>query len=454
MDLVTVGIIGIAILFILLAVGAHVGIALAVAGVVGVTMIAGFEQAMSMSVTGIYHKVSTPALIALPLFIMMGHLASGGGISKKLFDSLSLWLGKYRSGMGIATVLACTGFGAVCGSSLVTAAVFTKICAPEMRRYGYSKSLSHAICAAAGSIGMLIPPSILAIVYGMLSGVSIGKLLIAGIVPGLLWAVLFCINIIIAMRSLGRKEAANDKASRIPLPQATWHEKLASLRYWWPILVVGLVIFGGIYGGIFTHTEAAAVSSFILIILYFGTIFIQRRNAKGSRETNFSGLYRIMVDTAVTSALIFFVLGAAAIFSNYIVLTGISDSVAEFVKEWNPTNLVLVIVFCSVYLVLGCFLDSVSMLAITIPVFNPIINAAGVDPIWYATLVISCIEVGLITPPVGLNIYATAGVAEPDVRLEDVIKGVTPFFIAELIGIAILFAFPGMCTFLPALMNQ
>ena len=182
---------------------------------------------------------------------------------------------------------------------------------------------------------------------------------------------------------------------------------------------------------------------------------IFNRNGNTKKENATGGLYKILMDTATTSALIFFVLGAATVFSDYIVLTGRFLTILPiFVKEWNPPNYLLVAMFCCVYLVLGCFLDSISMLAITIPVFNPIVNAAGIDPIWYATLVITSIEVGLITPPVGLNIYATAGVAESDVKLEDVIKGVTPFFVAELVGVAILFAFPGICTFLPSLIGS
>jgi len=243
MDPFLIGLLGVIILFVLLALGTHIGIALAVSGFIGVTIMSGFEQAITMSAAAIYHKVSLPALITLPLFILMGYLASGGGISGALYDSLALWLGKFRGGLGIATVWACTAFGTVCGSSIVTTAIFGKTCAPEMRRHGYSKDMSYAICASAGSIGMLIPPSILAIVYGMLSGISIGKVLMAGVMPGLIWAVFFSVTIVITAKVQPNSIKA-DPFVKTP----TRREKFRSLILWWPIALVAGAMFGGIYG--------------------------------------------------------------------------------------------------------------------------------------------------------------------------------------------------------------
>jgi tripartite ATP-independent transporter DctM subunit len=443
MDPFLVGLIGVIALFLLLALGVHIGIALAASGFIGIALVTSFEKAIKLCVTALYHKISAPVLIILPLFILMGYLASGGGISSNLYNSLSLWFGRLRSGLGIATVFGCTAFGTVCGSSLVTTAVFTKICAPEMRRHGYDKQLAYAICASSGSIGMLIPPSILAIVYGMLSGVSIGKVLMAGVAPGIIWAAFFALTIVIIGRMKPSSIAVSISASIV-----TWREKLASILVWWPILLVAAITFGGIYGGVFSPSEAAAVAAFLLIVIYAFIRILPLRNAK--RHESWRELRSMLVDTATTSALVFLVMGAATIFADFIVLTGMATSFSEFIAELGLSKLYLVLLFSFVYLALGCFLDSISMLCITIPLFNPIINAAGIDPIWYATIVIVSIEIGLITPPVGLNLYAAKGAAEPDVSLEDIIKGILPFLIAELISLAILLAFPILSTFLPS----
>jgi len=441
MDPVFIGLIGVIILFFFLIIGVHIGIALGLAGFIGIFIISGFDQAISMNVTSVYHKISNPSLITLPLFILMGYLASGGGISRNLFDSLSLWLGRMRGGLGIASVIGCTAFGTVCGSSVVTTAVFCKICAPEMRRHGYSKSLSYAICAASGSIGMLIPPSIIAIVYGMLSGVSIGKVLMAGVAPGILWGLFFSLAIILT----GKLRPSS--IAHAPI-RATWREKVVSLKLWWPIFIVAFCTFGGIYGGVFTPSEAAAVAAFILFVVYVVANIIRRKGQE--RRKSMTELNYLLTDTATTSALIFLVMGSATVFSNFIVLTGIATSVLNLITSLGLSKLGLIILFACIYVILGCFLDSISMLCITIPVFNPIINAAGIDPIWYATIVIVSVEVGLITPPVGLNLYAAKGVAEPDVTLEDIIAGIFPFLGAEVACLALLMAFPILSTFLPS----
>lgn len=445
MDPFLVGLLGLICLFVLLALGTHIGIALAISGFLGIWFVVGFEQAISMTATSMYHKISSPALITLPLFILMGYCASGGGISRDLFDSLSLWLGRFKSGIGIATVIACTAFGTVCGSAVVTAAVFAKICAPEMRRHGYSKELAYAICASAGCIGMLIPPSILAIVYAMLSGVSTGKVLMAGVVPGLMWCVLFSITIIL----IGKKRRMFSSESSIST--VTWRQKIASIKVWWPIAVVAGAMFGGIYGGVFSPSEAAAFASFVLLIIYLSKNVLLKWHLE--RSKNLGEVYTMFTDTATTSALIFLIMGAATVFSNFIVLTGMATRLSGLIYSWGLSKLALVALFAFVYLILGCLLDSISMLCITIPVFNPIIEAAGIDPIWYAVIVITSVHIGLITPPVGLTLYAAKGVAEPDVSLEDIVRGILPFFIAEMISLVALFAWPGLSTFLPSLVG-
>jgi len=453
MDPYLIGLLGLILLLVLLALGMHVGVALAVSGFAGLWYIVGFERAMAMGVSSLYGKVSTTALVTLPLFILVGYLASGGGISRDIYKSLDLMIGKFKSGLGIATVLACTAFGTVCGSSLVTAAVFAKISAPEMRARGYSKGLAYGICAASGSIGMLIPPSILAIVYGMLSGVSVGKLLIAGIIPGILWAVIFSLTIILIARFL--PTWIQDTSAKAP--SATWLQKIMSLRLWWPVIVSGAIIFGGIYGGVFTPTEASAVAAFVLFVYYVIRSLFLKENENNENPDHgagvggrFSDLYGILIDTATTSAMIFFVFGSATIFSHFTMFTGLTNKLTAFVIGLQLSKLSLVIMFSIIYLFLGCFLDSISMLCITINLFNPIVARAGVDPIWYAVIVILSIEIGFITPPFGINVYSVLGVAEEDVDIKDLFVGSFPFFIAEVISLVIVFAFPILSTYLPA----
>ncbi|MEJ5357459.1 MAG: TRAP transporter large permease [Desulfobacterales bacterium] len=443
MDAVLLGVAGVVLLLVLLLAGMHVGMALILTGFFGLTTVLGPERALEMSVSAIYGKISGTALVTLPLFILVGYLASGGGISRDIYASLELLVGRFRSGLGMATVLACTAFGTVCGSSLVTAAVFAKISAPEMRARGYEKGFAYGICAAAGSIGMLIPPSILAIVYGMLSGVSIGKLLIAGIVPGILWTVLFCIAI--ALYPKIRPQAIRPPASTPPIPLS---RKLLSLRAWWPIGVSGGIIFGGIYGGVFTPTEASAVAAFVLFVIYLYRGFFRGRDRGWSER--FRELYEILNETATTSAMIFLVLGAATVFSNFTVLTGLTTRLSDYVIGMGLSPMSLVIAFALVYLLLGCFIDSISMLSITVSLFNPIVNAAGIDAIWYAVVVILAIEVGFITPPFGINLYSVLGVAEKDVEIKDLMVGTFPFLIAELLSIVIILLFPALTTYLPA----
>jgi tripartite ATP-independent transporter DctM subunit len=443
MDPILVGTLGILFLFVILALGFHIGLALTISGFTGLLFILDFNQTSTMVVSAFYHKISKPALITLPLFILMGHLASGGGISQNIYDSLSKWLGKLKSGLGISTVLACTAFGTVCGASIVVSAVFSKISAPEMRRHGYHKTLAYAICASSGAIGMLIPPSILAIVYGTMSGVSIGKVLMAGVAPGVLVAISFSLAIIITSKI--NPNAIVDTGER---KTATWKERIHSLKAWWSIVIVSVTLFGGMYGGVFSPSEAAAVAAFVLLVIYL------LRGYFGRNGKNQGGIARELRDnfteTAITSAMIFFIFGGATVFSQFIVLTGVTSRLSEMFLGTGLSPKALVFVFCCIYLILGIFLDGISIVCITVPVFNPIIKAAGVDPIWYAALVILSIEIGLITPPVGLNLYASKGVAEPDVTLEDIVKGILPFFLGMIAVLLFLFLFPSISTYLPS----
>ena len=432
---------GIGVLIMLLLLGVHIAIALMLTGMIGTGVLVGFGPSFASAMEAIYHKIASYDLVTIPLFVLMGYLASSGGISEKVFSSLNMLVGRISGGLGISTVASCTAFSSVCGSSLVTASVFAKICAPEMRKYGYEKKLAYGICASAGMIGMLTPPSILIVVYGIQSGESIGKLLIAGISPGLMLALFFSITVYIISR--WRKDLISSGT-----PAATYAkgQKLKALAGLWQIWVLAAVIFAGIFGGIFNPTEAAAVASTLLALLL---ILSNVNKGPGYLWEIFSKSFS---ETAGTSCMIFLIMGGASVFSQFLVIAGITDLVTQFVLGLNMSLLGLVVVILFVYLILGSVLDSFSMICITVPIFNPIVNAMDADPIWYAMLVVMAIEMGLLTPPVGLNVYGAFAVAEPDVRLEDIFVGVLPFYFAVILTIILLLFIKPLSTFLPNMM--
>ncbi len=436
MDFFTIGLIGIACLVVFLLLGVHIGVALGAVGLAGSMALVGVKPALWGAMNVFYSQVASYALITVPLFIAMGYLATAGNLSKNIFNALNHWIGGLRGGVGIATVASCTLFGTICGSSIVTSSVFSIIAAPEMRQQGYDKSLAYGICAASGLIGMLIPPSILMVVYGILSGDSVGKLLIAGISPGLVLALFYAVTIYALARL--RPDLVREKSRE----HFSWQQKMQGLRDLWPVAVVILITFGGIFGGVFSPTEAGAITTFIVLVLL---ILIDRKKS-------FAHIVEAFKETARTSAMIFLIFGGAAIFSQFLILSGIASRTVELIIAMNLSVIGFLCVVAAVYLVLGCFLDSISMLTITIPLLHPVLGRMGIDPIYYAVVVIVAIEIGMITPPVGLCVYAAKAVAEKDVSLEDIFRGTLPFFIVSMAALLIFILYPPLSTYLPSKM--
>jgi C4-dicarboxylate transporter, DctM subunit len=430
MDPIFIGLCGVVLLLLLVGVGIHIGIALAVTGILVMSFIMGFDNAMRMATSSMYFNNASYALVTLPLFVLMGLLGAAGGISKMLYDNLSIWTGKIRGSLGIATIIGCTAFGAVCGSSIVTAAVFAKVSAPEMRRHGYSKKIAYGLCASAGIIGMMIPPSILAVMYGILSGLSVGKLLLGGIGPGLMVAAVFSLWVycVAVFRP--------DIIKPVELKKFTWKEKIRTIPSFWPVIVTALIIFGGIFGGIFSATEAAAVATVAILVLLVIT----------KKRDSWIFLKEGLGETAYTSAMIFLTMGGACVFSRCLAITGLSQKVVELILNAHMSNLTFLIIMAIVYLILGCLMDSISMLTITIPILNPVIVPLGLDPYFFAVFVIYVGQIGIITPPFGLSVFTVKAVAEPDVSVEDVFSGSMPYFYALCVGIAILLIFPQIIT--------
>jgi C4-dicarboxylate transporter, DctM subunit len=436
MSMLAIGLLGIGGLAVLLVMGVHIGVALGFIGLLGTWSIVGFEPAIWGAVNVFYDQVASFALITVPLFIAMGYLASAGKLSTNIFNSLNQWIGKVRGGIGIATVGSCTLFGTICGSSLVTSSVFSIIAAPEMRRQGYDKSLSYGICASSGLIGMLIPPSILMVVYGVLSGDSVGKLLVAGITPGVVLGILYSL-VIIFLPFL-----KPDLIEKPTTSGVSFIQKLKNLVDLWPVAVVVIIIFGGIFGGVFTPTEAGAIATFVVLMLL---ILLEKKKSIGP-------IIQALADTARTSAMIFLIFGGAAVFSQFLVLTGIASRTAEFIIGMGLSRISFLLVVSVFYILLGCVLDSISMLSITIPLLHPVLGSMGIDPIWYAVVVVVAIEIGMITPPVGLCVYGAKAVAEDDVTLEDIFRGVLPFFLVSLLALMFFIFIPQLSTYLPDLM--
>ena len=434
MDRLYLGILAFPILFSLLAVRIPIGLAMLVVGCSGTIFIAGWLPIMSQVKTSAWHLFSSYSFSVIPLFLLMGNFASKAGMSESLFRFAGACLGHRRGGVAMAAVGACAGFGAICGSSLATAATMGRVALPELRRMGYSGSLSTGALAAGGTLGILIPPSVILIIYSILTEQNIAKMFLAAFVPGILAAIGYLIAIAIFVRI--------KPDSGPPTSYVGWRQRLSLFGQVWQILVIFFLVIGGIYLGWFTPTEGASIGAAGTGIMALFT--------KGFK---FDDLVEVIKDTAVTSAMIFLVLLGAEFFNSFIALTQITNQLATFVisNELSP----YLVVFCILvlYVFLGCLMDSLAMILLTIPVFFPIIIELDFGmsveevAIWFGILTLIVVEVGLITPPVGLNVFIINKMAK-NVPISDTFIGVLPFLISDLIRVGILFIFPGISLFL------
>ncbi len=460
------GMIGFVAVLSLMALGVHVGLALASTGFIGMIVMTGkISLAFGLLTTTPYSTTNVYAFAILPLFIIMGLFAMHAGLSARAFDAAYKWVGRLPGGMAIATTWANAMFAACTGSSVVACAVFTRISLPEMHRRKYDKAFACGTIAAAGMLGMLIPPSALMIVYGILTEQSIGKLLIAGVGPGILLTLIFTVGIVLV-------------AARNPerAPRAEYAPPLSE-RLRATVGVVGIVILvmgiiAGMYAGIFTPTEAGAAGALGALVLALISPWVERlfnaNPAAATTETagsapptrldvpglNWDRFSQAMKEAAQTTALVFFILIGAMIFARFLVLTGLPGEFVEVVQEASIPTVLIMILFLVMYVFLGMFQDSISMMSITLPIVHPIIVGLGIDPVYFAMLVIMSIEIGLITPPVGLNVYTVRSVAVQmpegqDITLENIFSGILPFFFLSIVALVILIAVPPISTFLP-----
>ncbi|MBW1785115.1 MAG: TRAP transporter large permease [Deltaproteobacteria bacterium] len=439
MDPIVIGLIGIGVFLAALALGVHVGISLGFVGMAGCIAIyaqtlpfgTSFAITQNLLLNAVFATATDWVFIVLPLFILMGLLASEVGITEMAYSALAKWVGNSRGSLGIATVLGQTAFGICTGSSIVACTVFARVSAPEMTKYGYSKKFSYGLIAGTGSLGMIIPPSVLAIIYGLLSRESIGALFLAGVGPGMALSILFILAIVVMSR------INPSLAPKVDL-RASGKEKIRALVDFLPIMAVGFVIIYGILSGMFTPNEAGAIGSFIIFI-----IGILNRNLTLKRFLS------AMKGTASSTGMVFIIFIMAKVFSRFLNLSGIAPSLIEHISNLPFPPLMIIIGFLLMYLVLGMFLDGISILVITVPLLVPVIEVLNIDMIWFAMVSILAIECGLVTPPVGLNVYAVKGVAGDDISLEDLFRGAFPFFLIMVLCVAVSVAFPSLITWLP-----
>ncbi|MAC46578.1 TRAP transporter large permease [Oceanospirillum beijerinckii] len=390
--------------------------------------------ALSMASKRVVDTAQEYSLSVIPLFILMGNLVTKSGLSHELYRASNAFLGHKKGGLSMATVVACGGFSAICGSSLATSATMAKVAMPPMRKYGYSDSLATASIAAGGTLGILIPPSVILVIYGLLTESSIRELFAAGFIPGFLGILLY----LGAVRYVvWRNPEAGPCGEKLE-----WPERIKALNGVWGVLILFSIVMGGIYLGVFTPTEAAGIGA--------GGAFVI---ALMRKSLSFGSLFDILTDTARTSAMLFSVVIGALIFSDFINRAGLPAELLEFVTNLDVSPMMVIMVILLIYIVLGMVFESLSMLLLTVPIFYPLVQSLGFDLVWFGIVVVVVTEISLITPPVGMNVFVLSAVLK-DVKASTIFKGVTPFWCADIVRLALITLFSGISLFLPELLYR
>ena len=428
-----IGIIGIALMIAIFFSRMPVAYVMAIVGFLGFSHLTSFNAGLKLLSRDIYDVYSSYGLTIIPLFILMGQIAFNAGISRRLYDVAYKFLGRIRGGLAMATVCACTAFGAVCGSSPATAATMATVGLPEMKRYGYGDELAAGSVASGGGLGMLMPPSIVLIVYGILTQQSIGKLFIAGIIPALFITAWFILAVYVYCRIRPEQGPRGDKF--------TVKEMFLSLKNLWETLAVFLLVMGGLFAGFFTPTEAGAVGSFGVLLV-----------AMSRRQLSWRGFVKSLYETLRTSCMVLLLIAGAVIFGHFLAVTRIPFGIASWVGGLDLPRWAVMAMIIFVYLVGGCFIDALALIMLTIPIFYPVVIQLGYDPIWFGVIIVLVTQMGVITPPVGINVYVVNGIAV-DIPLEKIFKGIFPFLFALIVGTGFMVAFPQIIMFLPNVMK-
>jgi len=429
MNVIVVAALAFLLLMVLIVLRTPIAVAMIVSGLAGTTAISGWSTALATLKQGPFERATSYTLVVIPLFVLMGYLASQSGLSASLFRAANVWLGHLRGGLAMATVVGCAGFGAICGSSLATSATMATVALPEMKRYRYADSLATGSVAAGGTLGIMIPPSIIFVLYGIMTEQSIGKLLLAGVVPGIVETVLFCVAIAIETALIPNLGAAG--------PRATFRQRLLAVRDVWEVLVLFVIVIGGLYAGVATPAESAAFG--VVGALVFGV---------AKRTLTWRGLLDALDQTVRTTAMIFLIIIGADLFGYFMALSQLPLAMANWLIHLNVGAMGVLWIILVLYLILGCVMDELAIILLTVPIFFPVVMQLGFDPIWFGVIIVVTVQIGLVSPPVGLNVFVIAGMAR-DVPLTKIFRGIMPFLAAMFVLLVLLTVWPDLALILP-----
>jgi tripartite ATP-independent transporter DctM subunit len=404
-------------------------IAMGLVGFAGLWWMRGLNPALASVTSTVYEAGFEYTLSVVPLFILMGNFVTRAGMSRELYRAAYTLVGHFRGGLGMATVMACAGFGSVCGSSIATAATMTKVAYPSMKGHGYSGQLAAGAIAAGGTLGILIPPSTILVIYGLVTETSIGKLFAAGMVPGLLAVFMMCLTIsYITWR---------DPSSGPAAERSNWAERFDAMKDVWAVAVLFVIVMGGIYGGVFTTTEGAGIGAFGAFVI-----------ALLRKSLNVSVTLDILIESARTTGMLFMILVGALVFANFVNFTTLPADLKSLVSTHNISPVAVMIAICAIYIVLGAAMEELSMVLLTLPVFFPLVVSLGFDPVWFGIVIVLVVMIGLISPPVGMNMFVVRNML-PELSTATIFKGVMPFVYTLVVVLALLVAFPQIALFLP-----
>ncbi len=435
MDPIVIGALGAVLLVVLLVMGMPIAFMMMLVGFLGIWQLSTLGAALPVIAQTVYSVASHYPFTIIPLFILMGSLAGAAGITRELYATFDLWFRRLPGGLGVATIAACAGFAAVSGSSVAASATMGNLALPEMRRFGYAPRLAVGVVAAGGTLSFLLPPSLGFVVYGMLTEQSIGKLFVSGILPGLLLSVAYAMVVIAWVKI--NPALAPSLPEKVP-----FKEKLLALKGIWAPALVFSIVMGGIYCGFINPTEAGAVGAFALFVIVIG-----------KRRLTRQAIVLCLLESTRITVMVLFLVAGATVFSYFLALSTIPAQASVWIAGLAVSRFAVLAIIIVIYLGLGCFLDAISMMVLTLPVIFPVVESLGFHPIWFGVVAVLMMEAGLITPPVGLNVYTLAGIAA-DVPMVEIFRGAAPFLLAILLTVLLLTLFPQIVLFLPSLMGR
>lgn len=428
----TEAVLGFLAVFVLAFLRIPLAVAMSIAGIVGLGLMRGWQPAFASTSQVIFETGFHYTLSVIPLFVLMGNFVARAGMARELFNAANAFVGHRRGGLAMASIIASGGFGSICGSSIATAATMSRVAYPQMKSHGYKDTLATGSIASGGTLGILIPPSTILVIYGIITETDIGQLFIAGILPGLVAIACLCLAVVFV--------TWRDPEAGPPAERTTTRQRLLALKDIWGVALLFVLVIGGIYGGVFTATEGAGVGAAGAFLFALG------RRALSPRV-----LMEVLVESSRTTAMLFTILIGAMIFTSFINFTTMPADLRDFVLQFSPHPVMVVVVMMGIYLALGMVMEELAIVLLTIPVFFPVITGLGFDPVWFGILIVTIVEIGMISPPVGLNLFVLSSLL-PSVSLNTIYRGVWPFVLADIVRLGILIAFPAIALWLPSLM--